>query len=97
MTRPSTCSIALPDCDPIQTERCDGLLTYLVLITNAFDYGHSPAQPLSRAMIGAAIGWNSRGQSLRKSIFEVLQAPRPDLQLKWHDGHTKLRGRRLFS
>ena len=36
---------------------------------NAFDYGHSPGQPLSRATIGTtANGWTLRGHSRHKNV-----------------------------
>ena len=53
MTEPNICLIAGRDCNRSQIERSRGLPICWELIMNDSDYGRSPAQPLSRATIGA--------------------------------------------
>ena len=49
------CSIAPRDCNRIRLRRSADLRTCSASIMNAFVYGHSPAQPLSRATIGTTV------------------------------------------
>src|SRR6266513_2464356 len=66
MTRRSTRSIVLRDCERTRTERSGTLRTCLASITYASGYGRSLAQRRGRGTIGAtAIWWHSPEQLLR--------------------------------